>query len=335
MMRASAYREAAANLLRKTLVWDNHACMPLRPGDESFLPQLERDRASGIDMVCLNVGFGPQTLEDHIRMLAAFRRWLGARPDRYVLVESLDDLDRARNEGKLGIAFDIEGMGPLNGGDKGLVQLFYDLGVRWMSIAYNRANAVGSGCYDEGGRLTDFGRDVLVECKRVGMVVCLSHTGHDTARDVIDAADNPVIFSHSNPSAVHPHTRNIPDDLAIACAANGGVVGVNGIGVFLGDNDNRPETLVRHIDHLVQLVGPDHVGIALDYVYDGEELAEYLATMRETFPNDATYAQPISMVGPEAFPDIAAGLLSRGYAEGDIAKIVGGNWRRIAERVWR
>ena len=73
--------EAAGELLRRTLVWDNHACMPLRPGDEGFLPQLERLRASGVNVVSLNVGFGPQDLDAHVRMLATFRRWVAAHPD--------------------------------------------------------------------------------------------------------------------------------------------------------------------------------------------------------------------------------------------------------------
>ena len=325
----------AVVLIEGALVWDNHACMPLRPGDDAFLPQIERARKAGCDVVSLNVGFGPQSLEAHLRVAASFRRWFAARPDLYILARGVADIDRAREEGKLAVFFDIEGMAPFDQGDAGLVQLFHDLGVRWMLIAYNRNNAAGGGCYDEDPGLSDHGRAILAEMKRVGMMVCCSHTGHRTAREVIEEAGNPVIFSHSNASAVHPHTRNIPDELIEACARTGGVVGVNGIGVFLGDNDDRAETLVRHIDHMVQLVGPDHVGIGLDYVYDQQELAEHLVTMRETFADDPTYRQQIRMVGPEALPAIVAGLQARGYADSDIGKILGGNWRRVAGQVWR
>lgn len=325
----------ARRLIGTALVWDNHTCMPLRPDDEGFLPQLERFREAGVDVVGLNVGFGPLTLETHLRMLAAFRRWFGVREDLYLLVDGVEDIDRAKADGRLAVFFDIEGMGPLDAGDHGLVQLFHDLGVRWMSVAYNRNNAVGGGCYDEDPGLSSHGRAVLAEMKRVGMAVCCSHTGHRTALEVFAEADNPVIFSHSNPSAAHDHTRNIPDELVRACAATGGVVGVNGIGPFLGDNDDRPETLVHHIDYIAQLVGPDHVGIALDYVFDPQELADYLATMSETFPDDPTYRQTIKMVAPEAFTTIVAGLLKRGYGDEDVRKILGGNWRRVAEQVWR
>jgi membrane dipeptidase len=325
----------AQHLIETSLVWDNHACMPLRHADESFLPQIERFRDAGVNVVSLNVGFGPQNLEAHLRVLASFRRWFAMRQDLYILAESVADIDRAKREGRIAIVFDIEGMGPLDEGDHGLVQVFYELGVRWMLIAYNRNTAVGGGCSDDDPGLSAHGRAVLAEMKRVGMVVCCSHTGHRTVLDVMASADNPVIFSHSNASAVHANYRNIPDELIRACAATGGVVGINGIGVFLGENDNRPETLVRHIDHVVQLVGPAHVGLGLDYVFDQVELAEFLVTMPETFPEGTDPGEPIRMVAPEALAPIVEGLVARGYADADIRNILGGNWRRVAERVWR
>jgi membrane dipeptidase len=328
--------DRARRLIETSLVWDNHSCMPLRPGDHGHLSQIDRVQGSGVDVVSLNAGFGPQSLESHFRMLASFRQWFEARSDRYALVRCVADIDRARADGKLAVFFDIEGMAPLNDGDDGLVALLYDLGVRWMSIAYNRTNAVGGGCYEDNDPgLSEYGGRVLSEMNRVGMAVCCSHTGHRTARDVLANAEQPVIFSHSNPSSVHMHKRNIPDDLIVACAQTGGVVGINGIGVFLGDNDDRAETLVRHIDYVAQLVGPDHVGIALDYVFDKEELLEYLHTMRSTFPDDPSYRREPKMVEPEALPEIVAGLCRLGYTDHDIAKILGGNWKRVAEQVWK
>jgi membrane dipeptidase len=202
-----------------------------------------------------------------------------------VLVETAADVDRARQEDKVSIAFDVEGMTPLDEGDNGLIQLFYDLGVRWMLIAYNRKNAAGGGCLDDDDPgLSAHGRAMLAEMKRVGMVVCCSHTGHRTGRDVMANADNPVIFSHSNASAVWSHYRNIPDELIKACAATGGVVGVNGIGIFLGENDARPELVFRHIDHMVQLVGPDHVGLALDYVFARKSWPSFSWPCPTSFP---------------------------------------------------
>lgn len=332
----SAARARATDILHRVLVWDNHECMPLRPGDPSFLPQLRRFRDVGTDVVSLNVGFGPQSLEDHVRMLASFRAWIRAHAEDYALVGSLADIDRARAEGRMAITFDVEGMVPLNHGDHGLVELLFDLGVRWMLIAYNRNNLAGGGCYEnEDPGLSSHGRAIVREMKRVGMAVCCSHTGHRTVRDVVACADNPVLFTHSNPSAVHPHKRNLPDEFIRACAETGGVVGINGIGVFLGDNDNRAETVVRHIDHVAQLVGPDHVGLSLDYCFDKDELQHFFATMRDTFPDPQSFNGEAKMVPPEVLPDIVAGLMLRGYGEADLEKILGGNWRRVAGAIWR
>lgn len=272
------------------VIWDNHVCAPLRPLDFSFLPMLERYRAAGFTTVSLNVGFGDQSAEDHLRMLASFRAWLAERPEHYALVSTADDVRRAAAEGRLGILFDVEGMAFLNG-QLALIPLLYDLGVRWMSIAYNRNNDVGGGCQDEDGGLTAFGREVLAEAKRVGMVVCCSHTGHRTAREVMEATENPIIFSHSNASAVHPHFRNIGDDLIVKCARTGGVVGVNGIGMFLGANDNSTEALVRHIDHMVQLVGPAHVAIALDMCSMRRSLMSTFARSRISSPRAPAMAR--------------------------------------------
>lgn len=327
--------EEARALVARSLVWDNHGCMPLRPRDESFLPQLERYRAAGVDVVSMNVGFGPQPLEDHLRMIASFRHWLARHADRYTLAGTSDDVRAATAAGKLAVVFDVEGMGFLEPGDLSVIGLLRDLGVRWMLVAYNRGNHVGSGIYDDAdGGLTAFGREVLAEMRRVGMVVCCSHTGERTAMEVMEHAGGPVILSHSNARAVHDHPRNISDALALACARTGGVIGVNGIGPFLGDNDNSTGAVVRHIDHLVQRVGPEHVGLGLDYVFDAKELEEYLAKMSATFPGP----QPtggLRMVEPERVEAITAALLGLGYPEDAVARILGGNWLRIADAVWR
>ncbi len=325
----------AAALIRACLVWDNHGCMPvLRPQDTSFLPQLSRYRAAGVDVAMLNVGFGEMGIEAHVRILASMRGWLKARPDDYVLIETADDIDRARASGRLAVGFDIEGANAIDD-QPSLVELYHDLGVRWMLLAYNRNNRVGGGCQDDDTGLTAFGRQVVAEMERVGMLVCCSHTGHRTARDVFDVATRPVIFSHSNASAVHDHPRNIPDALIRACAETGGVVGINGIGTFLGGRPDAVEAFADHVDHVVQLVGPDHAAIALDHVFDTGELEAYLAKMAHTFPPGLGYAAGVRMVAPEQLEAIVAALLRRGYGHPHLRALLGDNLMRLARSVWR
>jgi membrane dipeptidase len=328
-----AKAEQVRNILASNLVWDNHSCMPLRAGDPDFLPQLERARAAGFSTVSLNIGCAEQTPEQHMRVLSWFRHWLKARPDLYQIIERPADVAAARAAGRLGVFFDIEGARGV-GDELSLVEMYYDLGVRWMLIAYNRENLAGFGCYDEADAgLKPFGRDMVAEMNRVGMTVCCSHTGHRTAMDVLEASSRPVIFSHSNCASVHPHTRNISDDLIRACAAQGGVIGINGIGDFLCEAPGDiVDAYVRHLDHAVQLVGPDHVGLALDYVYDLQELLDYLETMKHTFPDG--FSGKFRMVTPEHLPAIVSRLIDLGYDDKALRSVLGGAWMRVAQANW-
>ena len=326
--------ERARELLKSSTVWDNHTCMPLRPEDESFLPQLARHRAAGAHAVTINVGFDAVPWQTAPAMLATIRGWVSERPQDYLLVETADEIEAARSSGRLAVLFDIEGGSALNG-ELGAVRRYYDLGVRWMLIAYNRNNALGGGCQDDDQGLTQFGRAVIAEMERVGMVVCCSHTGLRTAMEVMERSNNPVIFSHSNAAAIHQHKRNIPDDAIRACARTGGVVGINGIGIFLGPNGSSTGAFVDHVQHVADLVGPQHVGLSLDYVFDTKELEEYLAANRHIFPASEGYISTISMVEPERIPAIVDELLKRGFDEEAIRGILGGNWMRIARSVWK
>lgn len=270
-------------------------------------------------------------------MAAFFRRWITEHSDRFIMLSGAEDEARARREGKLAIGFNLEGMYALRY-QADLLFLLYDLGVRWALLVYNRQNLVGSGVYDpvdEG--ITPFGRKVVPEMDRIGMIKCLSHTGHRTVRDILACSELPCIFSHSNADAVWPHARNIPDDLIVACAQAGGVIGVNGIDLFLGPGNANPQAMADHIDYIVQLVGIDHVGIGTDYGYT-------VAGESEEPPSDpafwpASYYSrsrgEIPALPPEHIAQMLASLQQRGYGREDIAKVAGGNMLRVALSVWR
>jgi membrane dipeptidase len=321
-----------AAILRRALVWDNHGCMPLRPLDQRFLPQLERYRRSGVRVVGLNVGFDGVPWENTVQMLAAFRHWLRSHPRACFQVETVADFG-ALGRRRLGVFFDIEGGSALNG-QLSMVELYRDLGVRWMLIAYNRNNLLGGGCQDVDRGLTKFGRAVVAEMERVGITVCCSHTGYRTTMDVMRRASKPVIFSHSNPLGVWKHKRNVRDAAIRACAETGGVVGINGIGFFLGQNDDRPATLARHIDYVAQLVGVEHAGLGLDYVFDAQEVDDFVKANPALFPREEGYTTGLRQVAPERIGDIAGELLRLGYRPVDVRRVLGGNFLRVARATW-
>jgi membrane dipeptidase len=323
----------AQTLIARTAIWDNHACMPLRPNDSRFLPQLERHRSTGVRCLILNVNYDGLPWHAAFRMLARFRTWVAQHADLYGLISSTADLERMARAGKMGIAFNVEGGGTLDDMID-LVEPLYALGVRWMSLVYNRNNALGGGCLDDDRGLTDFGRRAIERMHDVGMVMCCSHTGHRTALEAISVSKNPMIFSHSNSSAVWPHARNIPDELILACASTGGVVNVNGIGIFLGENDNSTSAFVRHVEHIASLAGPDHVGMGLDYVFDVSELEDIAATRPALFglpPGTHGFA----MIEPERIADIVETLLRLGWSDAHVAGLLGSNNLRVAETVWK
>lgn len=319
------------DILRDAIVWDNHSCMPLR-ADDAFLPQLDRCRAAGQTAVTLNIGFDLTSVEDDIRTIAHFRDFVARHPDKYLLLTSVESVETAKRSGRLAVGFDIEGANAL-GGQLSMVRFYYDLGVRWMLMAYNRNNAVGGGCMDEDGGLTPFGRDVLDAMGEVGMVPCCSHTGWKTAEQVMAHAKGPVIFSHSDSHAVYPHPRNIPDALMKACAATDGVIGINGLGRFLGNDDNSTEAWFRHLDHAVSVVGPAHVGLGLDFVWDKTEAEAFYRARPDLFPIDKGFAKASSSIEPERLPVLVAAMVDHGYPADDIRAILGGNHLRVA-RHW-
>lgn len=331
----SPTRSHVQRVLADTLVWDAHCCVsfdePLR-----YLPQLARFRDAGFNLVHLNVGDSTYGFEHVTRMLALFRDWIRARPDDYVLALTIADARRAKRERKLAICFDVEGAVSIED-DLTRVALYHDLGVRWMAMVYNRANLAGSGVHDDEDRgLTDFGRKLVAEMDRVGLIKDISHTGYRTAREVCDLSSVPVTISHSNPRALTDHPRCVPDDLMRACAATGGVLGISGIGIFLGNNDVSAANIVRSIEYSVDVMGIDHVGIGTDYgMADRNHIEPDFTSRRDVWPAGYGYDSTVAFAPPERIGEVAELLLRRGYSDVAVGKILGGNFERVAEQIWK
>ena len=324
--------EMARRLYDEALVWDAHSCLPLRAGVDCG--DLARHRAAGIDYVSINIGMDFNPVAQIARVVATFRAYIAARPDEYLLAGTVADVRRAEATGRLAVSFDLEGSDMLEG-DLDMLLFYRDLGVRQMHLAYNRDNAVGGGCHGADIGLTAFGRKVVAEINRLGILMDCSHTGHRTSMEIMEMSAKPVIFSHANPRALRDHPRNIRDDQIDACARSGGVVGINGIGIFLGDDDNRTETVIRHIDYVADRVGPEHVGIGLDFVFR-RGLDEYPPGFEASlwWPPQHSYVGRSNFVEPERMPAIAEGLVRLGYAESAIRGVLGENFLRVAEATW-
>lgn len=313
----------------RALIWDTHACFPLNPNSD--LTELTRYKNNGVTFVSLNIGMDMDSFENVMQVVARFRQYIASHPDRYLLALSVSDILAAKESGKLAIAFDLEGSEPLLG-NLNMISFYYDLGVRQMLLAYNKDNRASGGCMEGNIGLTSFGKDVIREMNRVGMVVDVSHMGYRATMEAFEVSSKPVIFSHSNPQSLHAHARNISDEQIKACARTGGVIGINGIGDFLGGTSS--ELIVQNIEYVLNLVGPEHVGIGLDYVIDKQEVLDYIKNNPEVFPADKI-ANFISFVEPEQIPECTELLYQKGYGEQIISGILGGNFLRVAGQVWK
>lgn len=285
-------------------------------------------------MVLITTASDQEDMTATVRKIANDTALLRAESEWCRQAHSISDIREARKQGRISVVFSFQGTTPFER-SVSLVEVFYRLGVRQALMAYNQKNHVGEGCHERGdGGLSRFGIELVREMNRVGMLVDCSHTGYRTARDVFEVSSAPVIFSHSNPRALADHERNIPDDLIDACARSGGVIGINGVNIFLGA-DVTPETFFRHIDYIVQRVGPDHVGIGLDYVSEPEVLIALVKASASKYPEDQGYETEINFAAPTLLPKLTEHMLSRGYSPRDVGMIMGGNWLRVAEAVWR
>jgi membrane dipeptidase len=322
---------AAATPCDMTMPWSGNY------GDPALRAAMpERIRKAGFAFVSLTLATDDNDMLATVRTIAAERRYFLELSESCVLVESADDIDRAKREGKLAVGFHFQGSRPVER-DIAMVEVFYKLGIRHLLMAYNQKNFVADGCHELGdGGLSRFGHELVREMNRVGMLVDVAHTAYRSSMDTIAASSAPVIVSHGNVKALNDHPRCYADDQIRAIAASGGVFGLTGLGIFIGGNDASTPAFVRQIEHVVQLVGPAHVGFGLDYVYDMPALSRLAAAHGDKWPKDGGYTTPdIQQVEHERLTEIAEALLARNYAEADVMAILGGNWMRVFRQVWR
>jgi len=326
----------ARALLAQAIVADNHACLPHR-AEPDWFAQLDRHWQAGISFVSLNIGDAQVPLDTQMRMAGFFRQQVAQHPDKYLWAERVADIHAARAAGKLAVALDVEGGWAMDG-DIALVHVYGRIGVRWLALVFNRGNAFGYGVHDPVDHgLTPAGHALLDELARVGIVACCAHTGERTARDAAahqGAHGRPLIASHANAAAIDSHPRNLSDTLITEIAATGGYVGLNGLSIFLGGAPDLAVRMADHADHVAQLVGPRHVAIGLDYVYDQAEMEALLEASRGIWPAGQGYEPGLRYVAPGELQRLVAILLGRGWNEDDLMALLGGNFLRVAEQVW-
>lgn len=338
----TASSEAAA-LHRRSVVADTHndllCAVAARPVDrwagffrERWLPQL---LAGGVDVQVLPVfiddAYRPEgALRQTLRMIEAAHRLAEGNADAVRLCGDGTEVDAALDDGKIALVLALESA-PGVADDIELLETLHRLGVRIASLAHfgRTPLADGSGEDAAGSRLTRAGVAALAEMERIGMMFDISHLGAAGVDHVLELASRPVIATHSSARALRDHHRNLTDAQVRATAANGGVICVNFFAPFLHASDYTLDRLVDHIEHLVDVAGLEHVGLGPDFVQE---------VMADTTP--PCCAHPVvegvrtdqflpGLEGPAGLPLVTEALLRRGWADGDIARVLGGNVLRL------
>ncbi len=289
---------------------------------------------------------GDEAIRQTIEQIDTARRIIEAYPRDLELALTADDMVRIHRRGRIGSMLGVEG-GRQIGGSLAALRQYYNLGVRYMTLTHNQATEWADAATDDPkhGGLSPFGRTVVVEMNRLGMLIDLSHVSADVMRQSIALSRAPVIFSHSSAGGVNPHPRNVPDDVLRMLPARGGVVMVNWVPSFLSPEvwrwdslraaeearlktlnrgssaaveagvkaweaaNPRPPVTVKevadHIEHVARVAGYDHVGIGADL--------------------DGIPYTPTGLEGVETYPRLFAELIRRGWSDANLAKLAGGN----------
>ncbi len=276
------------------------------------------------------------------------RRMIAKYPDQLMFAESAADIERARKEGKIASLLGMEG-GHVIENSLGALRSYYALGARYMTLTHNVTLDWADAASDQArhGGLTPFGREVVREMNRLGMLVDLSHVSPGTMSDALDVTQAPVIFSHSSARALVDHPRDVPDSILARLPKNGGVVMVTFVPAFvspkhlewerklrnwrpvnvaegdtaearrqrrewLAQNPEPKATLqdvADHIDHVRKVAGIDHVGIGSDF--------------------DGIDTTPVGLEDVSTFPALFAELIRRGWSDADLKKLSRGNILRV------
>ena len=300
----------------------------------------------GVNGMSLTVGGGNRDDQTTAKLVSWVAEQIMTRPD-LMQVRTTEDLRTAKREGKLGIFYHFQGPTPL-GWDMDRVWYYKELGLGVLQMAYNTRNPYANGVTERvDGGLSIMGQKLVKTCNEARVIVDVSHTGPKSAMDSIEASSEPVIMSHANARGQIESPRNVSDELIKAVAASGGFVGAVAYPPFVSKKKQPTmEDMVAMIDYTVQLVGPDHVTMGLDYdattfgVMPEAKIEGIYKLMVDSGAWDPSayppppYYYPEGMGLPDTLYNLTGALLARGYKQEDLAKIWGGNWMRVMDKVW-
>ena len=278
---------------------------------------------------------------DTMMNVARLKQQISEFDDIVLQVHSAEDIHRAKAEGKVGIILDWQNTSGIED-QISFLSIFRDLGVLVMQMTYNTQNLSGSGCWEtRDGGLSDFGREVIDEMNRLGILIDLSHVGSKTCQETIAYSKRPVAYTHVAPAGLLDYPRNKSDEELRFIADHGGAIGVAIYPRFLPWGDKTTvENCVEAIEYVINVVGEDCVGIGTDFTQDQsvewfDRLRHDKGYARLLMPGKGTTApKPKGLSTLKDYPNLTMAMERRGWPETRIRKVLGETWLRVYAEAW-
>ena len=271
--------------------------------------------------------------------IARWNGWFRDHADLIVKARSTADIRRAKEEGRTAIILGFQNTSAFE--DRlGAVELFKDAGVGIAQLTYNTQNFAGSGCYESrDSGLSDWGRELVAEMNRVGMLIDLSHVGSRTSEDTIRESAKPVAYTHCLPSAFKEHPRNKSDEELRFIAERGGMIGVTMFPAFLKRGaDSTVDDYVEAIDHVIAVAGEDSVAFGTDITQGhGPDFFDWITNDKGNARSLVQFGEIEGLEGFETIgemPNLTAAMERAGWSEARIRKVMGEYWLRFLAEVW-
>jgi membrane dipeptidase len=302
------------------------------PFGEQWLPLLEQGRvALQVCPAYADLAFLPEgALREVLSQVRVFNRAVRQNPDRVLAVRRQADLDRVERGGVIGLLLSVEGAEAL-GYDPWMAEIMWDLGVRMMSLTWNRRNPFADGAAEtDGAGLSELGKQLVDLCAELGMILDLAHASERAFWEVLDRVDRGlVVVSHAACRAIHDHPRNLSDRQLRGLAERGGVLGIMHHPLAIDPSDPSLDRVVDHIDHAAEVMGIEHVGLGADFT------RQVVRALGWEEPPDALLpagmradAAITDLAGPEDYPNLVTALERRGYEAERLSAVLGGNLLR-------
>jgi len=294
---------------------------------------------SGVTAVHVTIAYW-ETFRETVARITEWHRRFERHADLVIPGRTADDVRLARESGRTAIFFGAQNCSPMED-DIGLVQVLHELGLRFMQLSYNNQSLLATGCYEEEDPgITRFGRQVIREMNRVGMVIDMSHSAERSTLEAIELSDRPIAITHANPAVWAPARRNKTEAVLRALGDSGGMLGFSLYPFHLkGGRDCTLEDFCAMVAGAAEVMGTDNIGIGSDLCQGQDDsVVEWMRNGRWSRDRDygegsaesAGWPEPPDWFGSNAdFDNIARGLADHGFSAADLARIMGGNWLRF------